>query len=247
MSSQVDDPQAEVPAAADAPSGGRRRALVGGAFLAVGLLIAGFAVWTTTHEDSGERKVGKLTASHLGDEATTTTSKGKGTTPTSPSSAPPTIADGGSATTTAPATSPGTKPTWPAAVSSRPPALGKQGQPPPTSVSKIDDGFYLWQDFYGWHLWQVGGSSDDKVTVTVDSPLAKQEGVGGDVQIDASTNAFTFSRGSADAEVVGVDFNPGYYAKTIVVSVDGKLRLHVGARRYRTPDYYGLSYSTANS
>lgn len=254
MSRQEDDPQVvDAPEPSAAPAGSsRRRSAVGIALVSIGLLVAAAAVWTTVRDDgSGERKVGRLTASHLGADATTTVPKGgsKGSgkgTGTTAATAPPTTGDAGGTATTTPATPPaGTKPAWPAAVSGRPPALGKQGEPPPTSVSGIEDGYYLWQDFYGWHLWLVG-DSNATATVTVDADVAKAEAVGGtDVQKEA--NLFTVSRGSADGEVVGVDFNPGYYAKTMVVGVDGDVKLHVGARRYRVGDYYGLAYSKANA
>lgn len=247
-----DSPVVDAPEPSEPPAGSsRRRSAVGIVLVAIGLVVAAAAVWITVRDDgSGERKVGRLTASHLGDDATTTVPKGDGKgsdggSGTTAATVPPTTGDAGGATTTAPATpAGGTKPAWPPAVSGRPPALGKQGEPPPSSVSGIEDGYYLWQDFYGWHLWLVGDSSAT-ATVTVDADVAKAEAVGG-TDVEQQANLFTVSRGSADGEVVGVDFNPGYYAKTMVVSVDGDVKLHVGARRYRVGDYYGLAYSTAN-
>ena len=228
------------------------RRVVGVSLLVVGLLVAALAARSVlTGDDTTEQRVGRLTASKLGDEATatTTTRKGGGSTKVSSATTPPKTGAGNTGDTGGDQPSGGTDaaPAWPTAVSGRPPALGRQGEPPPADAGDLEDGYYLWQDFNGWHLWLVGGSDADQVSITADSEVAKADPAGGDVSIDRSGNAFTFSRGSAGAEVVGVDFNPGYYAKTFVVTVDGDLPLHIGARRWKAPAYYGVQKSTANA
>jgi hypothetical protein len=172
--------------------------------------------------------VGTLVGTERADGATATTAAGG--------------SGGGSPTTAPPAT-----PRWPSAVAGRPAALGKQGEPPPGTDGGLEDGFYLWQDFNGWHLWVIGGSSSDRVTVTSDDQVTKAAGTTGGVDIAQGSNTFTFSRGSAGAPVAGVDFNPGYYAKTMIVSVEGNLRVHVGARRWVVPNLYGIQYSTGST
>lgn len=212
----------------DPPRQRRTRLLLGAVCVAVGLLVAALAVNAASSDDGGG-------SSKDADKATTTTDASNGGSKTSVASAT-TDAEGASA-----------EPAWPSALGGRPPALGKQGEPPPTDVGDLEPGFYLWQDFGGWHAWLVGGSEADRLTITSDAEIAKADPVGGEVAIDRLPNTFGFTRGAATEAVVGVDFNPGYYAKTFVVTINGETKLHIGARRWGAPQYYGVQKNTANA
>lgn len=209
----------------------RRRRTTGIVIIVLGLAVAGLAVAGFAGKDRSPTK------------AATSTS-------TTAAAAARDAKDGAGATTVstkvAGATIDNVKPHWPSSTSGRPAAFGPPTQPPSAAdTSALEDGFYLWQDFQGWHVYQVGGTGDDRITVTGDAEMAKADGLGGEVAIDKTLNHFTFSRGAAGDKVVGVDFNPGYYARTLVVAVEGKLRLHVGARRWIRPNYFGIAFLPA--
>lgn len=235
-------------AAATEAKAARRRRTIGIVIVLVGLAVAAYAAWSFfTADDSNERKVGKLTASHLDGEAgskvAAPTSKGSGSAkPTTPASTGSASNGGGTSTATVPPVA--TKPHWPAVVAGRPTAFGKLNDAPPSSAGDLEDGLYVWTDFDGWHLWLVGGGSDDGATITADYEIAKFDGTGGSVDADAEGNLLTFSRGSADGDVVGVDFSPGIYTKTMVITVDGDLPMHLGKRAREAASYYGVALTT---
>lgn len=244
---------AEQAAAAEAKAARRRRA-VGIVIVVVGLAVAAYAAWSAFASDgSSERKVGKLTASHLDGDPTSKVAssapKGTGSSSSTGSksgNAGTSGTSGGtgtSATTEPGKPAPGTR-HWPAAVYGRPKAFGARGDAPPASAGSLDPGYYVWSDFDGFHVWLVGGSDADAVTVTMDDPYNKAEAVGGSVDLTTAKNSFTLRRGSASEEVVGVDFSPGFYAKNIIVAVDGDLQLHTGSRAYKAQPYYGMRLET---
>jgi hypothetical protein len=207
----------------------RRRLAVVAALAVVALLGAG--AWAVLHGDD-ETDAGPRVGTLIG------SSKGKGAaTTTTPAGAP--AGSNGQALAS--------EPRWPSVIQGRPQAFGARNDPPPADVGDLEDGFYLWQDFDGWHLWMVGGGPDDRVSVAADDAFAKSEAVGGGPELAPVANGFTLARGGAGAKVVGVDFNPGYYAKTLVVTVDGDLRLRVGAHRAAVGSFYGIQFSAAST
>ena len=213
------------------------RLLVGGALVVVGLLAAVFAVRAATDDDGGSRQ-DDAAASTTSTSSTTKVGTGSGTKGSKGADAT-TVSAEGAATAT--------ETRWPSALAGRPPALGKQGEPPPSDAGDLEPGFYLWTDFDGWHAWLVGGSDADRLTITSDAEIAKAEPVGGDVAVDQLPNTFGFARGGADEDVVGVDFNPGYLSKTFVVTIDGDAKLHIGPRRWSAPRYFGVQKNAANT
>lgn len=155
------------------------------------------------------------------------------------------------ATTTAAGTDPTTsvesattdlevRPGWPFAVSGRPAAFGALKDAPPADAGDLPDGFYLWTDFDGWHLWLVGGGEADKVTITSDNAISKADPTGGPVDVQVFGNVVAMRRGSATEPVVGIDINPGYYAKNMIVAVEGALPVHIGGTAKAMPQYFAL-------
>ena len=116
-----------------------------------------------------------------------------------------------------------TKAQWPAGVTGRPKAFGALGDPPPAESGDLPEGFYLWSGFDGWHVWLVGGGEGDRVTITSDDAISKAEPTGGPADVQVFGNTFALQRGSATERVVGADFNPGYYAKNMIITLDGEL------------------------
>ena len=214
----------------------RRRRSAGIGILILGILVVGGAIWTkATSEDTTERKVGKLTASHLSGARAPASKDNTAVEGTS--------TDGRSTKTTTNAKK--AVANWPGAVRGRPSAFGVDGSPPPASAGDLEDGFYLFFDFKGWHLWQVGGQgSDAKVEIVVDDLIPRADPVGGHPDITVSGNHLTFSRGSADAEVTGVEMNLGFYGRTVVVTTSGDLKLHTGKNAKVAADVYGMQHST---
>ena len=206
----------------------RKRIRVGIAIAVIGVIVAALAVAGAMRHDK------KANASPTTGTTVSTTAPA-----TLPNGAKGTAA---AVTTTTPGTS--AKAHWPGRILGRPKVFGALNAPPPADAPGLDDGFYFWSDFGGWHLWLVGGADADTVTFTADAPFARATGTGGSVSVDNNANVLTFSRGSARAKVVGVDFAPGFYAKTIVVSVTGDLPLKVGTYKVKVPPLWGLSFST---
>jgi hypothetical protein len=200
---------ATVPVVADRPAPRRRRRLprraIGALLVVFGLVTVGFVGWATTIYEP-PRRVGRLIGSDLGTAALVTT-------PSAPvGSDAPGDPDG-------PAS-------WPFAVQGRPPAFGADGDPPPASADGVAPGWYLWSDFRGWHLWAVGEVEGSVVVTTNGSFLA--EATGGPVDLVVEEERLELRRGTATEPVVGVDFNPGFFANELTVTVDGGAPLRTG-------------------
>lgn len=172
-----------------------------------------------------------------GATATTTVPAGS-----SGSGAPSGEGDGATTTTAAVA------PHWPVSVQGRPAAFGGvDGDPPPASADGLEAGFYLWQDFAGWHLWLVGGEdTEGTVEIRSDDAIASATPTGGAPFVAQDRNQLALARGDAGEPVVGVDFNPGFFAKTMVVTTSGGLPIHLGAQSIVGTEYLGLQLSTVS-
>ena len=140
---------------------------------------------------------------------------------------------------------PSGKAQWPRNVGGRPPALGKRGQPARdvTLGKDAKPGVYLWNDYDGWHLWVVNGSGVPAVkgTITSNDAVAKAEPAvpdAGSVVVDDKVVTFDLP---TDQPIVGVDFNPGFFAKNLVFTVEGpdgpvsEQLVHVGAKAEQAP------------
>lgn len=115
---------------------------------------------------------------------------------------------------------------WPDEVQGRPPGFGVDGDPPPFFADGLAPGWYLWSDFRGWHLWAVGDVEGSVVITTNGSFLA--DTTGGPASLTLEDERLELSRGSATQPVVGVDFNPGFFAKELTVTVNGDAPLRTG-------------------
>lgn len=105
----------------------------------------------------------------------------------------------------------------------RPPSLGARGDAASKVPPGARPGLYLWNDFDGWHLWLVNGDGIPPMTgsITSDDAIAKAElAVSGAGSAEASGNSASFALPTSPG-LTGVDFNPGFYAKQIVISIDG--------------------------
>jgi hypothetical protein len=113
---------------------------------------------------------------------------------------------------------------WPKSVGGRPASLGKRGQAAAKVKAKAKPGVYLWGDFDGWHLWVVGGAGvPARVhgTITTNSDIARAEPASptsGTVKVDGMVATFDLPTGAA---ISGVDFNPGFFAKRMVFTIEG--------------------------
>jgi hypothetical protein len=191
----------------------RARRILGGVLLLLGITVVIAALVGRTQDD--ERPVGVLIGSNLASGG-----------PAAPNVLAPAPAPASDEPT--PASGPiSTEPQWPAPSGGRPVAFGPPG-PPPASAEGIEPGFYLWFDFNGWHVFLVGGDEGDVLTFTSDDDIAKAEPTGGDPAIDVQGKVVRFSRGAASEPIVGADLNPGFFAKSLQVSVDGDLPLRLG-------------------
>lgn len=117
------------------------------------------------------------------------------------------------------------KPAWPAAMTGRPPALGKNGQTASeiTASATAKPGIYVWGDFDGMHLWVVKGGGVPLVSGTIESNDEMQKAVSaiegaGDVTIEGKRASF---RLPGEAPIEGVDFNPGFYGSKVVILLNG--------------------------
>lgn len=182
------------------------RVAIGALLVVAGLTAAGLAVWAAV-VDEGPLPVGRLVASDV------------------PSAGEPPAGGG----TDAPgiAGAPSDRPSWPPAVQGRPPAFGTDGDGPPASADGLEDGWYLWSDFAGWHLWLVGDDRGGSVEVTTNASFLADP-TGGQPALETGEQRLTLARGEATEPVVGVDFNPGFFAKELVVTVTGDLPLRTG-------------------
>jgi hypothetical protein len=115
-----------------------------------------------------------------------------------------------------------TKKAWPASAGGPPAGFGGA---PAEVAADAPPGIYLWNDFGGWHLWIVNGEGVSGVRGTIgsDDEVATAEvataGEGSAV-VEGETIAFDLP---AEPRVVGVDFNPGFYAEelTLTLEADG--------------------------
>ena len=110
---------------------------------------------------------------------------------------------------------------WPTEVSGRPAQLGKTNQPAPEVNPKAAPGVYLWSDFDGWHLWTVGGEGVPAINGTLTSGDVVDKAVlavpgKGTLTKDGKVVTFTLPAGEG---ISGVDFNPGFFAKTIAFTL----------------------------
>ncbi|WP_421118212.1 hypothetical protein ACE2AJ_12395 [Aquihabitans daechungensis] len=201
--------------------------LIGALLVMLGLCAGAAAVYTRSSDDDDEARRSGTSAT-----ATTTTEAAPGT-----GDAPTTTIDGAAPTKEA---------RWPVAVGGRPAAFGVDGDPPPAETD-LADGFYLWLDFSGWHLWLVGGvDADANVDIRSDDAFAAADPTGGEPDLLQDRNGLIFARGNAEERVVGVDFNPGFYGRTMVITTTGDLPIHLGAQSVVGAEYLGLQESTAN-
>ena len=111
---------------------------------------------------------------------------------------------------------------WPD-LGGRPEGLGATGEATDVVDPSAAPGAYLWNDFDGWHLWVVNGDGVAGVegTITSTDDIAKAQLSApdtGTVSTDGRTVAFTLA---GDVPVAGLDFEPGFYSKRIVVDLDG--------------------------
>jgi len=233
----------------EAPRGRGLWLVVGGVLLILGLGAAAAGVYATVIDDSSnERRVGRLIGTET--EGTEKSDKASASEPAAstdgdPDGAAASTGEDATATTAAPAAS--TVERWPVTVQGRPPAFGADGDPPPADAGDLADGYYLWQDFAGWHLWLVGGQgADGEVEIRSDDVIASAVATGGQPAIDKDRNRLVVRRGDAGENVVGVDFNPGFYGRTMVVTTTGDLPLHLGTQAIEATEYLGLALSTTN-
>lgn len=152
---------------------------------------------------------------------------------------------GNTSTTAADGSTGSTKADWPRNVGGRPPALGKRNQTADkvTPGPAAKPGVYLWNDFDGWHLWVVKGDGVPAITGSMVSNAAFGKAVSaiegnGKVTMKDKTVAFELP---VDVPLSGVDFNPGFYGKQVVITlnspngpVDQKI-VHIGSKMAPAP------------
>lgn len=110
---------------------------------------------------------------------------------------------------------------WPHSVDGPPAGLGEGADQ--ASQDLVVPGLYIWSDFGGWHIRAVNGGgvsglsgtleADDEVTDAKAGPSSA-----GDVTRDGKTITFDLP---AEPEVVGVDFNPGFYTNKMTITLEG--------------------------
>ncbi len=216
----------------------RTRLIIGIVCLVAGLVIAAVAVFAAVGDDADR------SADRSASAATSTQPMATTTAAPLPGQSVDTTAIAGTDLATADDVA---SARWPSGLGGRPRGLGPQGTPPPAEAGDLEPGYYLWNDFSGWHLWLVGGTDQDRVTVTSDAEVSKANATGGEIAVDRLANAFAFARGGAGEPVVGVDFNPGFYSRTFIVTVDGDLPLHAGGGAKPVTKYYGVHKSKTNT
>jgi hypothetical protein len=116
------------------------------------------------------------------------------------------------------------KPEWPPAVGGRPPFLGKRGEGPDKAEADAPAGVYVWADYDGWHVWVVGGEGKAaaKGRITSDEPFSRGAAASdGQGTVTKNEKSIEFDFATATAHAAGVDFNPGFFSKTLLVDVDG--------------------------
>lgn len=113
---------------------------------------------------------------------------------------------------------------WPVTLRGRPPALGKTKDPATDVKAGGPAGIYLWSDFDGWHLWVVGGGNVPK---SLSGTLTSSDNLDKAVLAVPDTGTVTKSGKTAtftlptDKPISGLDFNPGFFAKQISVTLQG--------------------------
>lgn len=243
---EATEPEAAADAAAAAPSATPRRrglwVLVGAVLVVIGLAAGATAVYSQlTDEPSTERRAGRLIeTTEAGAETTDQAAEADD------AAEDPTVTVASASTDTAPAATPGTvEPGWPAWVLGQPRRLF-EAEAPPAEIGETPPGFYLWLDFEGWHLWLVGGEgSDASVEIQSDDAFSKADPVGEPPAIEQEGNRLRMSRGDASATSVGLDFNPGFFAKTLIVTTTGDLPLYAGVSSRSGAPYLGVRYGAA--
>jgi hypothetical protein len=111
---------------------------------------------------------------------------------------------------------------WPASTSGGPSGFSNTA----ASDVKVEakPGVYVWSDFKGWHVWAVNGEkvAGLKGTISSDKDFsdakAAIKGVG-TVKKDGDTITIDLP---ASPGLVGVDFNPGFYAKHLHFDLEGQ-------------------------
>lgn len=113
---------------------------------------------------------------------------------------------------------------WPKSSQFRPSeGLGGAGTPPEDVDVDAAPGVYAFQDFQGWHLWIVNGDGIGPVTgeITSDEGFADAETAidgAGTVEVSGSTITLDLP---AEPELVGVDFNTGFFAQEVTFDLRG--------------------------
>lgn len=119
-------------------------------------------------------------------------------------------------------TSPPT-PQWPNDVLYRPAVFGKTGEP----VKEKTDakaGVYIWSDFDGWYVFVVdpsGKAAARGTLVSSDEVATSDLVVQGAGSADAEGRRINFDFSTVSGPSAGMVFNPGFYASTILVDLDG--------------------------
>ncbi|MBX3285620.1 MAG: hypothetical protein KF703_09780 [Actinobacteria bacterium] len=112
-----------------------------------------------------------------------------------------------------------TKKAWPASAGGPPAGFGGA---PAEVAADVAPGVYFWNDFGGWHLWIVNGDgvSGMKGTITSGDEFASGEvATAGEGTATTEGKTLTFDL-PAEPRVVGVDFNPGFYAEKLTVALE---------------------------
>lgn len=112
---------------------------------------------------------------------------------------------------------------WPAELSGRAEGLGRVNVAAPDVELAADPGVYLWQDFDGWHLWVVNGDGISGVSGTIQADSEVGRGtlaVAGAGALTVEDESFTFDL-PAEPELVGIDFNPGFFTSELVIELQG--------------------------
>lgn len=110
---------------------------------------------------------------------------------------------------------------WPASIGGRPAGLGQTNQKAPDVSSTAKPGAYVWNDFDGFHLWIVDGGTALQGTLSSDEDFGETAvAVPGAGTVAVDGKKVTFDLPASDG-IVGVDFNPGFYARTVTVTLTG--------------------------
>ncbi len=129
----------------------------------------------------------------------------------------------GSVTATTAATTKKKKAAWPPAFNGRPAGLGTTKQRASEVDLTAEPGIYVWSDFDGMHIWAVKGDRIPPISGTLDSNSDIQKAVSA---VDGSGTVVTAGKRVSftlpgQAPIEGLDFNPGFYANKIVITLNG--------------------------